>query len=514
MVRALRNLGRVTHIALTLARHDALIGVERLGLPRVCLAALSRLRGTGLPARPGERLAAALTELGPSFVKLGQALSTRADLVGEDVAADLSELQDKLAPFPSEAARATIVAELGRPLESLFESFDDRAVAAASIAQVHFATARDADGRPREVAIKVLRPDIEALFQRDLDLIAWLAELAERYAPSLNRLKPVEVARTVAETVRLEMDLRLEAAAASELAENFKGDADFRVPAVDWSRTSRRVLTLARIAGIPIDERQRLVAAGHDPDDIVAKAARAFFNQVFRDGFFHADMHPGNLFVAEDGALVAVDFGIMGRLDRSTRNYLADMLLGFLNGDYKSVAEVHFRAGFVPASQSVGAFMQACRAIAEPILGRPLNEISLARLLAQLFQVTKTFQMETQPQLLLLQKSMLVCEGVGRKLNPDVNMWSLARPLIETWMHETRGVEARTRVAAADALARIEELPGFVANVEKAAAMLAEGGVRLHQDAIAALGGGRSRGAMWPWVALAFLAGLGLAASL
>ena len=515
-MRALRNLGRVTHIALTLARHDALIGVERLGLPRACLAVLARLRRSGLKARPGERLAAALTELGPSFVKLGQALSTRADLVGEEVAADLSELQDKLAPFPSEAARATVIEELGRPLESLFESFDDRPVAAASIAQVHFATARGADGLLREVAVKVLRPGIEALFQRDLDLIAWLAELAERYVPSLNRLKPIEVARTVAETVRLEMDLRLEAAAASELAENFKDDLDFRVPAVDWSRTSRRVLTLARIAGIPIDERERLIEAGHDPDEIVAKSARTFFNQVFRDGFFHADMHPGNLFVAEDGALVAVDFGIMGRLDRATRNYLADMLLGFLNGDYKTVAEVHFRAGFVPASQSVGAFMQACRAIAEPILGRPLHEISLARLLAQLFQVTKTFHMETQPQLLLLQKSMLVCEGVGRALNPDINMWSLARPLIETWMRENRGIEARTRAAAEDALARIEELPGFIANVEKAAAALAGGGVRLHQDALGALAGGRGRGGggLWPWIALAFVAGLAFASLL
>ncbi len=239
------------------------------------------------------------------------------------------------------------------------------------------------------------------------------------------------------------MDLRLEAAAASEVARNFRDDPDFRVPAVDWARTGRRVLTLERIAGIPVDERARIAAAGIDPDAVLAAAARSFFRMVFRDGFFHADMHPGNVFVAPDGALIAVDFGIMGRIDRPTRAFLADMLMGFLNADYATVAEVHFRAGFVPAGQSVGGFTQAARAIAEPIMGRALSEISLARLLAQLFEVTERFQMETQPQLLLLQKSMLVCEGVGRSLNPNVNMWELARPLVEAWMVENRGPVAR-----------------------------------------------------------------------
>jgi ubiquinone biosynthesis protein len=223
---------------------------------------------------------------------------------------------------------------------------------------------------------------------------------------------------------------------------------------------------------------------------------------VFRDGFFHADMHPGNLFVAQDGALVAVDFGIMGRIDVPTRHALADMLMGFLTGDYAKVAEVHFRAGFVPQGQSTGGFTQACRAIAEPILGRPLNEISLARLLAQLFEVTEQFQMETQPQLLLLQKSMLVCEGVGRKLSPELNMWELARPLIEEWMVENRGPAARARAATDEVLARVEELPAFVGNVEKAAAMLASGGVRLHPDSLAALRNGQ-HGSWWPWAVAA-----------
>lgn len=501
MLRGARNIGRLAWIATTLARHDALPALAGFDLPAPVAWISRRLRRPGVDGRPGQRLAKAFTELGPSFIKLGQALSIRADLVGDEVAADLSALQDRLPPFPSQAARETIEAELGAPVASLFQRFDETPVAAASIAQVHFATTTDG----AEVAVKILRPGIEARFARDLDLMLWLAELTERHAPRLRRLRPVAVVRTLAETVRVEMDLRLEAAAASELAQNFAGDADLRIPKVDWSRTALRVLTTERIDGISVDERDGLIAAGHDPQELVAKAARAFFKQVFRDGFFHADLHPGNMFVAADGALVAVDFGIMGRLDQRTRYYLADMLLGFLNGDYRTVAEVHFRAGYVPATQSIGAFTQACRAIAEPILGRPLHEISLARLLAQLFQVTEQFQMETQPQLLMLQKSMLVCEGVGRRLMPDINMWTLARPLIEDWMAANRGVEARARMALADAAARIEELPAFVANLEKAAAMLAAGGVRLHPESLAALSQSRRR--MWPWVAAALLAG-------
>lgn len=500
MLRAFRSLGRMARIGATLARHDALAAFG-LRQPALLRPLQGRRRLENAQRRPGERLAAALTELGPSFIKLGQALSIRADLVGEDVAADLSELQDKLPPFAAAEARATVERELGKPIGALFQSFDDLPVAAASIAQVHFAVT--SEGRP--VAVKILRPGVEARFARDIDLLAWIAAKADRHVPHLRRLRPVEVVRTLADSVRVEMDLRLEAAAASELAENFAGDPEFRVPAVDWARTARRVLTLERIEGLPVDEREALVAAGHDPEAIVAKAARAFFNQVFRDGFFHADLHPGNIFVAPDGALVAVDFGIMGRIDRRTRFFLADMLLGFLSGDYRTVAEVHFRAGYVPASQSVGAFTQACRAIAEPIFGRPLNEISLARLLAQLFEVTERFEMQAQPQLLLLQKSMLVCEGVGRRLVPEVNMWLLAKPLIEQWMAENRGVEGRAREAVSGAMALVEELPAFLANIEASAAMLAGGGVRLHPETLAALRAGRSRA--WPWVLLALAAG-------
>jgi ubiquinone biosynthesis protein len=292
----------------------------------------------------------------------------------------------------------------------------------------------------------------------------------------------------LAQSVRLEMDLRFEAAGASELRDNFKDDPTFHVPRIDWRRTARRVLTLERVVGDRVDDRAALLAAGHDPQEIMRKAASAFFNQVFRDGFFHADLHPGNLFIDRDGAIVAVDFGIMGRLDRKTRHYLADMLLAFLTGDYARVADVHFEAGYVPPNQSRTAFAQACRAIGEPILGRPLHEISLGRLLAQLFQVTEQFAMETQPQLLLLQKTMVVAEGVGRLLDPTVNIWLLARPLIEVWMRENRGPEARIKDAALDAFEAFERLPALLRSIERAATMIGEGdGLPLHRDSLTAL---------------------------
>jgi ubiquinone biosynthesis protein len=284
------------------------------------------------------------------------------------------------------------------------------------------------------------------------------------------------------------MDLRFEAAGASELRDNFKDDPDFRVPRVDWQRTARQVLTLERVKGIRIDDRAALLAGGHDVREILRKAASAFFNQVFRDGYFHADLHPGNLFIAPDGAIVAVDFGIMGRLDRKTRYYLADMLLAFLTGDYDRVAGVHFEAGYIPPHQSRAWFAQACRAIGEPILGRPLHEISLGRLLAQLFQVTEQFEMETQPQLLLLQKTMVVAEGVGRLVDPTVNMWTLARPLIEDWMRENRGPEARLRDAARDTIEALERVPALLKSLDKVAHLISDGeGLPLHRASLAAI---------------------------
>jgi ubiquinone biosynthesis protein len=490
LLRSGRNLARLVRISLVLARHDALFTLDRVAgaAPFLRVTRLLRRRDSS-GARPGERLAAAFTEMGPSFIKLGQILSTRADLLGDQITEDLTLLQDRLPPFPGGEARALIEGEFRRPLAGLFAAFDDAPVAAASIAQVHFAVTTEGD----EVAVKVLRPGIARAMARDLDLFLWLARLTERTQPGLRRLKPVEVVETLAQSVQLEMDLRFEAAAASELAENFAGDPSFRVPRVDWQRTGRTVLTTERIAGIRVDDRAALLAAGQDVDALLRNAAGAFFKQVFRDGFFHADLHPGNMFVDAEGALAVVDFGIMGRLDRQTRYYLADMLLGFLSGDYRRVAEVHFAAGYVPRRRSIDAFTQACRSIGEPILGRPLNEISIARLLAQLFHVTEEFEMETQPQLLLLQKTMVLVEGVGRRLDPDVNIWSLSRPLVETWMRDNRGPEAQLRQRIDNFVEALDQVPRLLRNLDKLIGDWAQEGVILHAESLATQAAHRAR---------------------
>jgi ubiquinone biosynthesis protein len=473
MIASFRHFARLFTIFRTLARHDALFPLKDAGVAPALLFASKLLVAKSSTGRPGERLAKAFQELGPTFIKLGQILSTRPDILGEEVTADLAELRDRLPPFPGSIAKDIVVRELDAPLDSLFSSFDEAPIAAASIAQVHFAVT--SEGQP--VAVKVLRPGIEVSFTRDLELMRLVAREVERRRPEYRRLRPLEVVRTFEEAVRIEMDFRLEGAAADELAENFKDDPTYRVPSIDWRRTARRVLTQARIEGMPIDEIASLRAAGLDPQDIVRKAAEIFFKQVFRDGFFHADQHPGNLFVAPDGAIVAVDFGIMGRLDKRTRRYLGEMLKAFLERDYRRVAEVHFEAGYVPADKSVDAFAQACRAIAEPIFDRPQNEISIARLLAQLFRVTETFEMETQPQLLLLQKTMLMAEGVGRTLAPQANMWSLAQPLIEQWERDYFGPEARIAIALNEMAQGLTRLPGLVSNIEKSAQIIAQGGL-------------------------------------
>lgn len=502
MIRSLRNGWRLFVLARTLARHDAMFVFEQPGFAQPLPALARLLSGRRQPGRPGQRLARALQDSGPSFIKLGQALSTRADLLGDAITADLSELQDRLPPFPGATARAIIEEELGRPIGELFRSFDDQAIAAASIAQVHFAV--DSDGR--EVAVKVLRPGVEKAFARDLDLFFWIAELIEDTVPAWRRLRPVDSIGTIADTVATEMDLRFEAAAACELAENFAGDPTLRVPAVDWTRTGRRVLTIERIEGIKIDERAALVEAGHDPLAILERAARMFFFQVFRDGFFHGDLHAGNLFVRPDGGLAAIDFGIMGRLDRDTRRYLGELLLAFLTRDYRRAAQVHFDAGWIAADRSVDAFAQACRSIAEPILDRPQHEISMARLLGQLFQVTETFAMPAQPQLLLLQKTMLVAEGTGRKLCPEANMWFLARPLIQEWVAETFGPQAAVRQTVDALRASLARLPDVIGHAERSLALLADGRLRLHPDSLDALRANRRRPQPPAWLGWAIAA--------
>ena len=505
MLRTFRLLWRLLAIARTLARHDALAPLEQLGVTPLAVRLAGLVSRRSAEGRPGQKLAAALTELGPSFIKLGQFLSTRADLLGEEIAADLSELQDSLAPFDPAEARRTIETELGGSIESLFLHFEEQPISAASIAQVHLATirtpaqtpsepdaidARSLEDRPledgplenaeeaepvtREVAVKVLRPGIEKAFERDLELFYALAGIALRSQPGLQRFRLREVVATFEKTVRLEMDLRMEAAAASELAANFAGDPTYRIPAIDWERSGRRVLTQEKVSGIPLDDREGLLAAGHDLQAVLTRAAEIFFKQVFRDGFFHGDQHPGNMWVDEDGAIVAVDFGIMGRLDLGSRCYLADMLMTTLQRDYRALAQVHAEAGYLPADADLETFAQALRSVCEPIFGRPLSRISFARLLAQLFALTEAFAMPVQPQLLLLQKNMLMAEGVSRRLDPDLNIWTLAQPLIVEWMRANRGPEARLRDTAKEVAGTLERLPKLLRTVELAAERLAE----------------------------------------
>ncbi|MEM7041194.1 MAG: 2-polyprenylphenol 6-hydroxylase [Pseudomonadota bacterium] len=501
MWRSFRHLIRLIQIIRCLARHNALFFIEWLPLPGLVPRLCRRFSDQTAPGRPGQRLARALQALGPSFIKFGQSLATRADLFGERFAADLSELQDRLPPFDGETARRLIESELGEPLDQLFQSFDPEPVAAASIAQVHFAVTSAGD----EVAVKVLRPGIERQMAADLDLFAWIASWVERLQPGIRRLKPTAAVETYAASTRIEMDLRLEAAAAAELSENCADDPGFRVPAIDWQRTARRVLTLERVKGLASDDRDGMIEAGFDPDLILQRAAEITFKQVFRDGFFHADMHPGNMFIDEQGDMVPVDFGIMGRLDPATRRFLGEMLLGFLTADYKRVADVHFDAGYVPAGQDKQAFMQACRSIAEPIRDRPLAEISIGRLLGQLFEVTETFAMETQPQLLLLQKTMVVAEGVGRRLNPDVNMWELAQPLIESWMIDNLGPQAQLRTVVDDGIDTFRRLPQLIERAERALESALDDGVKLDAGAWK---GGQNSLAPIGWAVLLVTAGV------
>ncbi|UOM33474.1 2-polyprenylphenol 6-hydroxylase [Acuticoccus sp. I52.16.1] len=391
------------------------------------------------------RLSQAFDRLGPSYIKLGQFLATRADVVGEEVAGELALLQDQVPPVPDEAARAAIESGLGAPIDTIFSEFGE-CIAAASIAQVYRAKLTDVRGE-REVAVKVLRPGVARRFEKDLEAYYTAARFVERFMPSARRLRPVAVVDTLAASVRFEMDLRLEAAAMSEMAENIVEDELFRVPRVEWARTARTVLTMEWIDGIKLSRVGELREAGHDLPDLGRNVLQTFLRHAVRDGFFHADMHQGNLFAEADGTLVAVDLGITGRLTREERGFLAEILYGFIERDYHRVAEVHFRAGYVPMTQDVDLFAQALRAVGEPIRDATAAELSMSRLLAQLFETTELFQMTTQPQLIMLQKTMVVVEGVARSLDPQLNIWHTAEPVVRDWMVAELGPGATVRKA-------------------------------------------------------------------
>ncbi len=403
----------------------------------------------------------ALTALGPAYIKFGQILSTRPDLVGEELAAQLRVLQDKLPPFSTDTAKASIAAELGHPVDEMFDDFSPP-VAAASIAQVHKARLR-ADGET--VAVKVLRPGIERAFRRDIDAFYFAARMIEVLAPGARRLRPTDVIAHFEGVVTAELDLRLEAASASEFAANTGGDEGFRLPAVHWHLSSRRVMTMEWADGVSLGDNAALDAAGHDRVALAARVLQLFLSHALRDGYFHADMHQGNLKVAANGDILAYDFGIMGHIDEYTRRVYAEILYGFIKRDYRRVAEVHFEAGYVPRDQDVDAFARALRAVGEPIFGMDASHISMGSLLSYLFEVTERFGMETRTELILLQRTMVVVEGVARSLDPQINIWQVARPVVEDYIRGEVGPRAALRDLGRTALVLSRygpRLPGLV----------------------------------------------------
>jgi ubiquinone biosynthesis protein len=513
MATTLGNILRLSRAGIVLAQHGVRFVPQGMRVPLVlqfARAVTFPLRLLTWPLRAADpkqaRVTAALTRLGPSYIKLGQFLATRADLIGAELAGDLRHLHDKLPPFSVRQARNAVAEALGGRLEDHFVSFSP-AIAAASIAQVHKAAVVDGGVR-RDVAVKILRPDVEKRFRRDLDSYAFAARQIERFHPPARRLRPSAVVTTLAHSVAIEMDLRLEAAAISEMSESVArdralGDGAFRVPAVDWRRTAQRVMTIEWIDGIPISDHGGLKAAGHDLKAIGLTVLRSFLRHAMRDGFFHADMHPGNLLVDKSGSVVAVDFGIMGRLGPTERRFLAEILHGLITRDYARVAAVHFEAGYVPQHHSIPVFAQAMRAIGEPIHGRTANEISMADLLGQLFAYTEVFEMATRPELLLLQKTMVVVEGVARSLDPELNIWTAAEPIARQWVESNYGIAHRLREAGegAELLGRVlGEVPRFLEHVERTTRTLADmarHGLRIDDDSIERLADAQAHRNRW-----------------
>jgi ubiquinone biosynthesis protein len=430
------------------------------------LARLARILAVGLRywlqgAPRGQRLRVALETLGPIFVKFGQVLSTRRDLLPLDIADELAKLQDRVTPFPSDLAVAEIERSLGRPIDQVFQTFEREPVASASIAQVHLATLKDA----REVAVKVLRPRVEQAIAKDVALLETAARLAERLWAEGRRLRPLEVVAEFERHLENELDLMHEAANASQLRRNFERSALLVIPEVHWELCSQRVLVMERMHGTPISQVQVLKDKGIDIPALARAGVEIFFTQVFRDGFFHADMHPGNIFVADDGRYVALDFGIMGTLTEADKNYLAQNFLAFFNRDYRRVAQAHLDAGWVPAGTRVDAFEAEIRAVCEPVFARPLKEIYFGKLLLRLFRASRRFNVEIQPQLVMLQKTLLNIEGLGRELDPELDLWRTAKPYLERWMSEEvgwRGLLRSLRHEAPYWAAMLPQLPRLV----------------------------------------------------
>jgi len=465
-----------------------------------------------------ERLVTALTKLGPSYIKLGQFLATRPDIIGAELASNLSPLQDNLPPFSQEEAIQEVERQLGKPINELFVDFS-APIAAASIAQVHKATLLD-QGQERQLAVKILRPDIERRFENDQAAYRFGAKMIELFSKQARRLKPVEVVKTLDRTVTLELDLRLEGAALSELAQNTQNDKNVRIPRVEWGHTTQRVLTSEWIDATPIADIETLKRQGHDLTALGTHVLQSFLKQAMRDGFFHADMHPGNLMVDSMSNLVMLDCGIMGRLSPKERRFLAEILHGFVTGDYRQAALAHFEAGYVPAHHSIDEFAQGLRAIGEPIADRPASEISMARFLGQLLEYTAVYDMETRPELILLQKNLVVAEGVARSLNSDLNLWRVAEPVVKEWLTDELGPASKMRKVGAGLKAIdhfLDGLPDHLLHLEQdldGLAKFSRGLQSMDETAIANLLTGQSKHSLSTrialWISAISLAGLAI----
>ena len=414
----------------------------------------------------GEKLCNALQGMGTTFIKLGQFLATRPDIIGDNVAKELERLQDKLPAFNILTAKEILKEEIGEENFNQIKNISEP-VAAASIAQVHFANI-NIDGEDKDVAIKILRPNIEKVFNEELDALMLLAYIVQNLIKKTKRLKLIEVVQLLREITNVEMDLRFEAAAANELYENTRNDVGFKVPKIYWNQTSKKTLCLDKIDGISIREVENLKSLNIDTTKLARNIIQHFLRHAIRDGFFHADMHQGNLFVSKDGNIMPVDFGIMGRLDKNNKKYLAEILYGFIKRDYKKVAEIHFVAGLVPKEVSKDEFAQALRSIGEPIFGQSIKNISGSKLLGQLFEITEKFNMQTQIQLLLLQKTMVVVEGVSRKLDPNTNIWDVSKPILENWIREVKDPINKANEIVSEASEVIKRLPDLPIIMDKA----------------------------------------------
>ncbi|MEO9515986.1 MAG: 2-polyprenylphenol 6-hydroxylase [Paracoccaceae bacterium] len=500
-MRGPHNIIRLIRTGATLERTGAMNVVldafEAPGLIRVVAKALGKpFRWLGYKGDPSMPAATrALTALGPAYIKFGQVLSTRPDVVGDKMALQLRVLQDKLPPFSVEDAKAEIEKELGMPVDQIFSEFSEP-VAAASIAQVHRARLASTG---EDVAVKVLRPGVERAFQKDVDAFYLAAGIVDFFAPRARRLRPIEVIEHFDGVVRGELDLRLESASASEFAANTKDDAGFDLPMIKWDHSSRRVMTMSWVDGAPLGDNDAIDAAGHDRVELGERVLKLFLMHALRDGFFHADMHQGNMKVAQNGDIIAYDFGIMGHIDEYTRRVYAEILFGFIRRDYQRVAEVHFEAGYVPADKDVDEFARALRAVGEPIFGMDASHISMGSLLSYLFEVTERFGMETRTELILLQRTMVVVEGVARSLNPTINIWQVASPVVGSYIEKSVGPRAilSDLYKTARVLSRFgPRLPRLVES-----ALIAQSNPEPHR-----------RPTFWRWIVLTGVAGVGIGA--